>query len=130
MGALAAEAERAPREQEAERRGRVVDAVDVRLRRSESCVGASVELRLRASARTCGDRGCAERRRWRRRDDDTGARAAPHRRKKREAHRGKMCCCRDQVLAVEAGAGGTRSRTLTVDASGGGCSEVPARRRR
>ena len=32
--------------------------------------------------------------------------------------------------AAEAGAGGTRSRTLTVDASGGGCSEVPARRRR
>ena len=85
MGALAAEAERAPREQETERRERVADAVDVRLRRSESCVGASVELRLRASARTCGDRGCAERRRWRERDDDTGARAAPQRRKKREA---------------------------------------------
>ena len=82
MGALAAEAERAPRGQEAERRGRVVDAVDVRLRRSESCVGASVELRLQ---RTCGDRGCAERRRWRERDDNTGAREAPQRRKKREA---------------------------------------------
>ncbi len=76
MGALAAEAERAPREQEAERRGRVADAVDVRLRRSESYVGATVELRLRASARTCGHRGCAERRRWRERDDNTGARAA------------------------------------------------------
>jgi len=43
---------------------------------------------------------------------------------------GRMCCCRNLVLAAEAGAGGTRSRTLTVDASGGGCSEVPARRRR
>jgi hypothetical protein len=79
------EAERAPREQEAERRGRVADTVDVRLRRSESCVGATVELRLRASARTCGHRGCAERRRWRERDDNTGAREAPQRRKKREA---------------------------------------------
>ena len=85
MGALAAEAEQAPREQEAERRGRVADTVDVHLRRSESCVGASVELRLRASTRTCGDRGCAERRRWRERNDDTGARAVPQRRKRREA---------------------------------------------
>ena len=46
---------------------------------------ASVEPRLRATARTCGDRGCAERRRWRERNDDTWARAAPQRRKKREA---------------------------------------------
>jgi hypothetical protein len=37
-----------------------------------------------------------------------------------------MCCCRDLVLAVEAGDGGT----LTVDVSGGGCSEIPARGRR
>ena len=79
------EAERAPREQEAERRGRVADTVDVCLRRSESCVGATVELRLRASARTCSYQGCAERRRWRERDDNTGAREAPQRRKKREA---------------------------------------------
>ena len=89
MGALAAEAERAPREQEAEqnfratrtrcRYGGCAPAQELELR------GASVELRLRASARTCGHRGCAERRRWRERDDDTGAREAPQRRKKREA---------------------------------------------
>ena len=35
-----------------------------------------------------------------------------------------MCCCRDLVLAAEAGDGGTRSRTLTIDVSGGGCSEM------
>ena len=43
-----------------------------------------------------------------------------------------MVALGEDVLLQEpgAGAGGTRSRTLTVDASGGGCSEVPARRRR
>ena len=31
-----------------------------------------------------------------------------------------MCCCRDLVLAAKAGDGGARSRTLTIDVSGGG----------
>ena len=121
MGALAAEAERAPRGQEAERRGRVVDAVDVRLRRSESCVGASVELRLQ---RTCGDRGCAERRRWRERNDDTGARAVPQRRKKREAHTravsGRIPACGNAVAERRwrRRGGSVRRNKMTADHSG------------
>jgi hypothetical protein len=121
VGALAAEAERAPREQEAERRGRVVDAVDVRLRRSESCVGASVELRQQ---RTCGDRGCAERRRWRERNDDTGARAVPQRRKKREAHTravsGRIPACGNAVAERRwrRRGGSVRRNKMTADHSG------------
>ncbi len=48
-------------------------------------MGAIVVPRWRASARTCGDRGFAERRRRRESYGNTGARAASQRRKKREA---------------------------------------------
>jgi hypothetical protein len=41
-----------------------------------------------------------------------------------------MCCCRELALAAEAGDDGTCTRTLTVDANGGGCTEVPARGQR
>ena len=46
-------------------------------------MGVIVVLRWRASARTCGDRGFAECRRWRARDDDAGAKAASRRREER-----------------------------------------------
>ena len=63
------------------------------LRGRERCMGAIVVWRRRASARTCGDRGFAECRRWRESYGDARVRAASQRRKKREA--------RSRALRVE-----------------------------
>ena len=52
------------------------------LRGRERCMGAIVVFRTRASARTCGDRGFAECRRWRESFGDAGTREASQRQKK------------------------------------------------